>query len=55
MESKFCVQVHIISFSVTPSRNHLIILIKDGSNLIIFYFIQQLHHASYLKNFSELF
>ena len=47
MESKFCIQVHI--------RNHLIILIKDGWNLIIFYFIQQLRHSSKLKNFSELF
>ena len=42
MESKFCIQVHIISFSITPIRNHLIILIKDGLNLIIFYYIQQL-------------
>ena len=55
MESKFCIQVHIISSSITPIRNHLTILIKDGSNLIIFYFIQQLRHSSKLNNFSELF
>ena len=55
MESKFCIQVRIISFSITPIRNHLIILIKEGSNLIIFYFFQQLCHSSKLKNFSELF
>ena len=55
MESKFCIQVHIIRFSITPIRNHLIILINHGSNLIIFYFIQQLRHSSKLKNFSELF
>ena len=55
MESKFCIQVHIISFSITPIRNHSIILIKDGSNLIIFYYIQQLRHSSKLKSFSELF
>ena len=55
MESKFCIQVHIIRFSITPIRNHLIILIKDCSNLIIFYFIQQLCHSSKLKNFLELF
>ena len=54
-ESKFCIQVHIISFSITPIRNHLIILILDGSNLIIFYFIQQLRQSLKLKNFSELF
>ena len=51
MESKFCVQMHIISFSITQIRNHLIILIKDGSNLIIFYFIQQLRYSSKLKTF----
>ena len=55
MESKFSIQVHIISFSITQIRNHLTILIKDGSNLIIFYYIQQLCHSSKLKNFSELF
>ena len=55
MELKFCIQVHIISFSTTPIRNHLIILIKDGSNLIIFYYIKQLRHSSKLKSFSELF
>ena len=55
MKSKFCIQVHIISFSITPIRNHLIILIKDGSNLIISYYIQQLRHSSKLKKFSELF
>ena len=54
-ESKFCIHVQIIRFSITPIRNHLIILIKDGSKLIIFYFIQQLRHSSELKNFSELF
>ena len=55
MESKFCMQVHIINFSITPIRNHLIILIKDGSNLIIFYFVQQLRRSPKLKNFSKLF
>ena len=55
MESKFCIQVHIISFSIIPIRNHLIILIKDGSNLSVFYFIQQLCHSPKLKNFPELF
>ena len=50
-ESKLCIQVHIISFSITPIRNHLIILIKDGSNLIIFYFIQQLRIAQNWKTF----
>ena len=55
MESKFSIQMHIISFSITPIRNYLIILFKDGSNLIIFYYIQQLRHSSELKNFSELF
>ena len=55
MESKFCIQVHIISFSITPIKNHLIILINDGSNLFIFHFIQQLRHSLKLKNFSELF
>ena len=39
MEWKFCTQVDIISFSITLIRNHLIILIKDGSKLIVFYFI----------------
>ena len=55
MESKFCIQVPIIRFSITPTRNQLIVQIKDGSNLIIFYFIQQLRHSSKLKNFLELF
>ena len=49
------IQVHIIGFSITPIGNYLIILIEDGLNLIIFYFIQQLHHSSKLKIFLELF
>ena len=55
MKSKFCIEVHIISFSITPIRNHLIILIKDGEKLIIFYYIQQLRYSSKLEIFSELF
>ena len=55
-ESKLCIHVHIIRFSITPIRNHSIIVIKYDSNLlIIFYFIQQLCHSSKLKNFSEFF
>ena len=32
-------QVHIARFSITPIRDHSIIVIKDSLNLIIFYFI----------------
>ena len=54
-ESKLCIQMQIIRISITPIRNDSIILIKDNSNSIIFYFIQELCHRSKLKNVSEVF
>ena len=39
----------MIRFSITLIRNHSIVVIKDNSYLIIFYFIQQLRHSSKLK------
>ena len=52
---KHCVQVQIIGFSVIPIRNHSIITIKDNSNLIALYFIQELRHNAKSENFSEPF
>ena len=40
---------------ITPIRNRSVIPIKDNSNLIVLYFIQELRHNSKLENFSESF
>ena len=53
IESRLYLHVYITRFFIATIRNLPVKPFKDNSNLIVFYFVQLLHHYSKLKAFSE--